>query len=164
MIGAGATLDIVTSGSLTIANSISNEGMIELNDPTLSIDGAVMLSGGGVVEMLGPSTFNLIVGVPGTGATLVNVNNTITGSGMIGQGDGNLTFNNEAAGTINANVSGESIVIDTGNTAIDAGLIEATNGGTVTIVDAMANSGTLAANGRLLEILGSVSGSGDGDD
>ena len=160
VIGAGATLDIVTSGSLTIANSISNEGMIELNDPTLSIDGTVMLSGGGVVEMLGPSTFNLIVGVPGTGATLVNVNNTITGSGMIGQGDGNLTFNNEAAGTINANVSGESIVIDTGNTAINAGLIEATNGGTVTIVDAMANSGTLAANGGLLEILGSVSGSG----
>ena len=160
VIGAGATLDIVTGGSLTIANSISNEGMIELNDPTLSIDGTVMLSGGGVVEMLGPSTFNLIVGVPGTGATLVNVNNTITGSGMIGQGDGNLTFNNEAAGTINANVSGELIVIDTGNTAINAGLIEATNGGTVTIVDAMVNSGTLAANGGLLEILGSVSGSG----
>ena len=154
VIGAGATLDIVTSGSLTIANSISNEGMIELNDPTLSIDGTVMLLGGGVVEMLGPSTLNLIVGVPGTGATLVNVNNTITGSGMIGQGDGNLTFNNEAAGTINANVSGELIVIDTGNTAINAGLIEATNGGTVTIVDAMANSGTLAANGGLLEILG----------
>jgi hypothetical protein len=159
VVASGATLDIVTGGSLTVANSINNAGMIELNDPTLSIDGTVTLSGGGVVEMLGPATFNLIVGVPNTGATLINVNNTITGAGMIGQGDGNLTFNNEAGGTINANVSGQSIVIDTGNTAINAGLIEATNGGTVTIVDGMANSGTLAANGGVLDAMGSISGS-----
>ena len=124
VVASGATLDIVTGGSLTITTSINNAGTIELNDPTLSIDGTVTLSGGGIVEMLGPATFNLIVGVPNTGATLVNVNNTITGAGMIGQGDGNLTFNNEAGGTINANVSGESIVIDTGNTAINAGLIK----------------------------------------
>ena len=39
---------------------------------------------------------------------------------MIGQGDGNLTLQNQAAGTVNANVSGEPIVINTGNTVINA--------------------------------------------
>ena len=160
VIGAGATLDIVTGGSLTVANAVNNAGVIELNDPTLSIDGTVMASGGGVINMLGSTTYNLIIGVPSTGATLVNVNNTITGSGMIGQGDGNLTLVNEAAGIINANVSGEPIIINTGNPVTNAGLIEATNGGTLTIDDSVVNSGTLAANGGILDVVGAVSGSG----
>ena len=134
--------------------------MIELDDPTLSITGTVTVSGGGVIEMLGSTTFNVIVGVPGSGATLVNVNNTITGSGMIGQGDGNLTLQNQAAGTINANVSGEPIVINTGNTVINAGLLEASNGGVLMIDDTVANAGILAANGGILHVGGAVSGSG----
>ena len=93
-IGQGAILNIVSGGSLLVSNEINNAGVIELDDPTLSITGTVTVSGGGVIEMLGPTTFNVIVGVPGSGATLVNVNNTITGSGMIGQGDGNLTLQN----------------------------------------------------------------------
>ena len=51
---------------------------------------------------MGPTHENLIIGVAGTGATLVNVNNTITGSGTIGQGDGALTLINGKNGTIEA--------------------------------------------------------------
>ena len=156
----GAILDIVAGGSLLVSNGINNGGVIKLDDPTLSINGSVKLSGGGMVEMLGPTTFNLIIGVPGTSATLINVDNTITGSGIIGQGVGNLTLQNDGAGVINANVGGGQIVLDTGNVVTNAGFFEASSGGTFTIEDPIANSGTLAANGGILAVAGSVTGSG----
>ena len=159
-VGQGAILDIVTGGSLVVSNGIINAGVIELADPTLSINGTVTLSGGGVIEMLGPTTFNLIIGVPGTSATLINVNNTITGSGLIGQGDGYLTLQNSAAGIINADVGGGQIIINTGNAVTNAGLFEASNGGILRIDDQVANAGTLAANGGLLDLVGAVTGSG----
>ncbi len=118
------------------------------------------LSGGGLIEMLGPTASNLIIGVPGTNAALVNADNTIAGSGMIGQGDGDLTLQNDAAGIINANLSGEQIIINTGNAVTNAGLFEATNGGVFTIDDRFANSGTLAANGGVIQVMGAVTGSG----
>jgi hypothetical protein len=162
VIGAGATLDIVPGGSLTVANSINNAGLIELNDPTLSINGTVTLSGGGVIEMLSSTSYNLIIGVPGTSAKLENVDNTIFGSGIIGRGDGQLTFVNDAAGTVNANVSGagNGIVINTGNPVSNAGLFEATLGGTFTIDDSLMNSGVLKANGGTVDVVGAITGSG----
>ena len=159
-IGGGAILDIVAGGSLLVSNGINNSGVIKLDDPTISINGSVKLSGGGVVEMLGPATFNLIIGVPGTNATLINVDNAIIGSGIIGQGVGNLTLQNDGAGTINANVGGGQIILDTGNVVTNAGLFEASSGGTFTIEDPIANSGTLAASGGILALAGAVTGSG----
>ena len=159
-VGPGAELIISVGGSLVVANAINNAGVIELNDPTLSISGPVTLSGGGLIEMLGPTASNLIIGVPGTNAALVNADNTIAGSGMIGQGDGDLTLQNNAAGIINANLSGEQIIINTGNAVTNAGLFEATNGGVLTIDDRVANSGTLAANGGVIQVMGEVTGSG----
>ena len=64
VIGEGAILNIISGGSLLVSNEINNAGVIELDDPTLSISGTVTVSGGGVIEMLGPTTFNVIVGVP----------------------------------------------------------------------------------------------------
>ena len=127
--------------------TIDNAGLIELNssgsDPTLAIDGTVTLQGGGELKMVGATAENMIVGVANTGATLVNLDNTITGSGTIGGGDGNLTLKN--FGTIDA--TGE-IVVNTGNEVINAGLMEATNGATLVLDDSIANSGgTIAASG-----------------
>ena len=160
VIGEGTILNIVSGGSLLVSNEINNAGVIILNDPTLSVSGKVTLTGGGVIENLGPTTADLIVGVANTNAALENINNTITGSGLIGQGDGNLTLQNDAAGTINANISGQPIIIDTGNTVINLGLMEATKGGTLTVRDSVANSGILAATGGILHVVGAVSGSG----
>ena len=105
-IGAGAILNIVSGGALELSNGISNFGTFQLNstgaDPTLAINGTVYLLDGGEIALKGPTAENLIVGVPGTGATLVNVDNTIIGSGTIGQGDGLLTLINGANGTIEA--------------------------------------------------------------
>ena len=81
--------------------------------------GPATLGAGGVyVDGLRAPT----VYVPGT--TLTNVNNTISGSGLIGQGDGNLTFINQ--GTVDATPlqAGDTglIVIHTKNTGGPSGI------------------------------------------
>ena len=157
-IGQGAILNIVSGGSLLVSSGVNNAGLIELNLSTLSIDGTATLSGGGTVEMIDPPAGNFIIAAPNTNSTLVNINDTIDGTGTIGNGNGNLTLQN--SGIVNANVSGEQIVIKTGNTVTNYGLLEASSGGVLTIDDSLANFGTLAASGGVLQALGAVSGSG----
>ncbi len=149
---------------LPLDGVVDNTGTIALNsggDATeLQIVGAgVMLEGGGQV-ILSDSSENMIVGT-NTDATLTNVDNIISGAGQIGAGDGNLTLINETAGTIDANYADGSLTLDTGNTIINAGLLEATNGGTLHIIDSVSNSGTLAAIGGTIMADGNVTGSGD---
>jgi FecR protein/Carbohydrate binding domain len=154
-VGPRATLDLVSGGSLTLANSDTGLGTVELDgtggDPTLAISGTVFLLGpdptvaaGGEILLNGPTANNLIVGVAGTDAKLVNVQDTIIGSGEIGQGDGNLTLVNGAEGTINAT---GLLIIDTGNKVVNSGLMEATAGGTLQIGDSVSNTGIVEATG-----------------
>ena len=143
---AGATLDIESGASLTIANSIQGPGTVDLDssgsDPTLAIDGAVTLQGGGTIEMTGGSGDN-IIGVSGSHAQLTNVSDTITGAGTIGSGDGRLTLINDA--TIEA--SGGVLAIATGNTVTNnaGAVLQALDGGTLEIEDNVSNSGTITA-------------------
>ena len=160
LIVAGATLEIVAGGSLTIAGNVDNAGTIILDDPPLTYSGTVSLTGGGQVQMVGPSSANVISGTPGT--TLTNFDNTIVGSGLIGTGDGHLTFVNQ--GTVDATslTAGDSglIVIDTSNQTTNSGIFEATGGGTLTIDDALSNSGKLEAIGGTVDVTHAVTGSG----
>ena len=136
------------AAALTIAGNVDNAGTIILDDPPLTYSGSVSLTGGGQIQMVGPSSANVISGTPGT--TLTNVDNTIVGSAYIGTGDGNLTFINKGtvdATPLNAGDSG-LIVINTGNQTTNTGVFEATGGGTFTIDDALLNSGKLEANRR----------------
>ena len=57
---------------------------------------------------------------------LANVDNTIDGSGYI---SGTLT--NAASGVIDANVCGQTLSVASGDSLTNAGLLEATNGGTL---------------------------------
>ena len=160
LIVAGATLEIVAGGSLTIAGNVDNAGTIILDDPPLTYSGSVSLTGGGQIQMVGPSSANVISGTPGT--TLTNVDNTIVGSADIGTGDGNLTFINKGtvdATPLNAGDSG-LIVINTGNQTTNTGVFEATGGGSFTIDDALLNSGKLEANGGTVDVTHAVTGSG----
>ena len=141
---------------LPLTGTIDNTGKIALNasgDHTeLQIIGdGVTLQGGGQL-VLSDSAANDIVGTTST-TTLTNVDNTISGAGHIGVGDGNLTLINEAHGTIDANVAGGTLVVDTGHTVINAGLLEASNGGTLLIEDAVngPGSGSAVINGGTLE-------------
>jgi len=157
---AGATLEIVVGGALTIAGNVDNSGTIILDDPPLSYSGPVSLTGGGQIQMMGASSANLISGTPGT--TLTNVDNTIVGSALIGTGDGHLTFVNQGIVDATPLAAGDSglIVINTGNQTTNAGVFEATGGGTLTIDDALLNSGKLEANGGIVDVAAAVTGSG----
>jgi hypothetical protein len=153
LINPGATLNIVSGTSFTIYDFIHGGGTIQLNgtgsDPTLFVHGTVSLVGGGTIKMLGPAGEDNILGVPGTGALLLNIDYTIEGTGTIGGGDGNLTFEN--FGTVNANDG--LLTIDTGNQVYNDGLMEATadplaaTAGTLAIKDSVANAGTVQADG-----------------
>ena len=149
---------------LPLTGEIDNAGTITLNsagnETDLEINGAgVTLQGGGNV-FLSDNHENVIFGATASSA-LTNVDNAISGAGQIGTGDGHLTLINETAGTIDANYSDGFLTIDTGNSIVNAGLLEATNGSTLQIIDDVSNSGTLAANGGTLVANGAVTGSGD---
>jgi hypothetical protein len=96
------------------------------------------------------------------GDTLVNLNNTISGAGNIGNG-GSLTLIND--GTINATGT-NALVINTASPITNAGLMEATGGGGLTLQSAVDNAatGTITAatgsSGGVLSFLGSVVNAG----
>ena len=81
---------------------------------------------------------------------LTNVDNTISGVGWIGSGDGNLTLINDAHGTIEANVTGGALILDTGNDIKNDGLLEAANGGVLKVEDSV-HGGTATIAGGTVE-------------
>src|SRR6202034_649559 len=109
------------------------------------IGSGITLEGGGQLTLLENS---VIVGT-NPADTLTNVDNTISGAGEIGAGDGDLTLVNEVQGTIVANVSGGTLILDTGNTIVNQGQLEATNGGILQIDDPVAGGTAIVAGGTL---------------
>ena len=136
-----------------MSQGIADFGTLQINssgsDPKLAINGTVYLLNNGTLALVGPTDENLIIGVAGTDAKLVNVNNTITGSGTIGQGDGALTLVNGKNGTIEATplLASDSglLIIDTGNRVSNSGTMTAAAGGTLQIDDPVTNLGLIQA-------------------
>ncbi|WP_213737477.1 autotransporter-associated beta strand repeat-containing protein [Bradyrhizobium sp. dw_411] len=145
----GATLNMA-QGSLTVGG-LTNAGTIAINssgsDPALVIHGAITLTGGGAIEMLGPTAGNFILG--DFAASLVNADNLIEGSGNIGGGDGRLTFINKASVDATPVVAGDSglLIINTGNAIQNFGVLEATLTGQLQIEDRLFNFGSVEAIG-----------------
>ena len=113
------------------------------------------------VTLQGKEVIGLTRGAPieggGSPVTLVNVNNTIEGDGTIG-GAG-LKLNNKVGGLIEANGTGAVLVVDTAaNTIINGGTMAATVSNTLFIGSKVSNTGTLVANGGLIDCAGSVTG------
>ncbi len=101
----------------------------------------MILSGGGKVSL--SSSGNNLITDDGNPRTLTNLNNTISGAGTIGDSD--LTLVN--SGTIDANISGGTLTIETGaNVITNAGLMEA-NGPITNLVisGSLTNLGTVEA-------------------
>ena len=144
------TMTVSDGAALPLSGTIDNVGLIAIDstgDQTvLQVTGDGMtLEGGGQVVMSGDAT---IVGT-GPSDVLTNVDNTISGSGQIGDGDGNLTLINEAHGVINADVSGAALVLDTGHAIANAGLLEASNGGLLKVDDAVSGGSVDIAGGTV---------------
>ena len=156
---------VVSDGAMMpLDGIIDNTGTIALNstgDQTeLQIVGnGITLQGGGQLTM-SDSGANLIDGTTAS-TVLTNVDNTISGAGQIGTGDGNLTLVNEAHGTINANIAGGVLNLDTGSNVItNFGTLEASNGGELAVHSAVDNSGGTieAVSGGHVDFLGAVTG------
>jgi autotransporter passenger strand-loop-strand repeat protein len=167
--GGVNTADLVVAAGtkLSLEGTINNDqywanSQIYVNEAILLIAGSVTLdaSGGNGVVSLSSSSTNAIEGA-GTGASLTNVNNTISGSGQIGLVDGTLALDNEAGGTID----GGALAINTGGATVDnAGILEAPNFGELQITDGVDNAASgngIFADGGDVLILGAVTGGGN---
>ena len=144
------TITVSDGAELPLSGTIDNIGLIAINstgDQTmLQLTGTgATLEGGGQVVMSGDAT------IAGTGPAdvLTIVDNTISGSGHIGTGDGNLALVNEAHGVIDADVSGTALVLDTGNAIVNAGLLEASNGGVLQVNDVVSGGHAGIAGGTI---------------
>ena len=146
-------LDITTNAWLTVEGTIDDTDVINLQstgyDTRLILGANTTLEGGGAVTLTDNGN-NSILGATGA-TTLTNVNNTISGAGNLG--DGQMTLVNEAGGVIDAN-GANAIILDTsGETVTNAGLIEATGAGGLTIQNTEVNNSTV---GTIVVDTGSV--------
>jgi hypothetical protein len=121
----------------------------------MAVVGEFRFVGAGTVDMT--SVKDSIVS-NGSAAQLRNDDNLIEGAGTIG--DANLTLQNEADASINAN-STSALTIDTGsNQVYNAGLLESTNTGGLKIVGALLSDGVLSASKGDLDVTGGLGGAG----
>ena len=153
-ISSGTILNIPNNDGLNFgAGTITNNGTINLNSTANNTElvtsgGNVTLTGGGAIIMSAGNTNNMIL-AGAAGQMLTNVNNTISGTGQIGNGGG-LLFVNDAGGTVDA--SGGTLTIapynNTTGSTTNQGLLEATAGGTLLLENTVTNTGgTILATG-----------------
>jgi T5SS/PEP-CTERM-associated repeat protein len=147
---------VINGAQVTISGTIMLGGALSVTTPNLIVSaGGAALSGGGTVVLSNLAT-NAIYGASST-ATLTN-NDTILGAGLLGSGVLNLV--NSAKAVIDGDDSA-ALTINTGSQAIsNAGTIESTGAGGVTIASAVINSGLLEAIGGNLTVKGAVTGKG----
>jgi len=143
------TLTVADGTALALAGTIDNSGVISVAAAAavtaIEIDGDVTLQGGGHIE-LSESNQNYVFG---TDATLINVDNTITGSGDFG--NGTLAFQN--AGVVEA-LGPYALIIDTGGASfVNTGTLE-TGGGTLMIHSPVTGEGNALIAGGTLEFFG----------
>jgi hypothetical protein len=135
------TIAVGSNATFEISGAVQNSGTIQLDQnsdaATFLINGYASLSGGGTVSLTDQS-LNTISGV-GEGATLENIDNTISGSGLLG--NGSLALINDSAGTIDATGTNHQLIIDTdGSFFSNSGVVEATGPAGILIQDTSVNN------------------------
>jgi hypothetical protein len=152
------TIAVLNNTALTVLGTITNTGTISLQSsynvtelligPGGMTPGTVTLTGNGTV-FLGDYPNNIIQGSI-AGETLINLNNTITGAGQLG--DGNLAITNDATISAVSASSGNALVLNAAVT--NTKLIEALSTGTLVIQSTINNgsSGTIMANGGFVDL------------
>ncbi|MGI8841781.1 MAG: beta strand repeat-containing protein [Caulobacteraceae bacterium] len=173
--GSGANaggIRIENGATLTLQGPVSNTGSMEIfgGASATSIvigQGGVTLDGGGDIILYFRGTQSQQIVGAASGAVLTDVDNRITGQGVLG--GGRLTLVNQAKGFIEA--KGGLLTVDTGtNTIVNAGLITAEGApgddglppGLGLYKSPLANSGILEADGdgSTLTFDGAVTGTG----
>ena len=148
-ISKGSTYTAGPSTTTQLNGAIVNDGTFAINGATgnavVNLGSAVTLSGKGTITMASGSSGSAYL--RGSGLTLTNTNDTIEGSGFIGD-SGQLTLVNK--GTIDANSKGQNLNINQGNGAVtNTKTLEATAGGVLQLFNSITNTGgTITASGK----------------
>ena len=159
-LASGNALDFNPGTQIILYGSqILNAGQININGGGNS-NSYLYMQGGATTTLSGGGTLNLSTTTTGgggnaylyfqNGTTLVNVDNTIQGDGIIYNNGSAIT--NQSGGIINANSNGSPLVnylaLEYGNVT-NAGLLEATNSGDLQLYGTTINNkgGNITANG-----------------
>ncbi|MFC3533651.1 type I secretion C-terminal target domain-containing protein [Vogesella facilis] len=159
--------EIHNAGVMTIADGailplggvMDNSGSIVLGaaggDARLEVlVESLTLQGGGQL-VLSDDANNIVFG-GAANATLINVDNTISGAGQLGGGQ--MTLVNHAS--IIADGS-NALLLDTGsNSIVNSGQLQASGDGGMVVTSSLENSGNLWANDSSLQLQQAVSGQG----
>jgi hypothetical protein len=170
-ISSGSTVSAPANNTTYISGTTTNAGTILINagggsNGTLTLNSNTTLTGGGNVTLAEASGGGTDYIEQGTGSlTLTNTNNTIQGSGIIG--NGGLTVVNSAGGTISSDVSGGSLVLNgsggltnSGTLQVSSGaLLQVTNGPFTNFSGTTLTGGTYNVSGTLeIDELGTAGG------
>ncbi len=125
-----AAINILDGQTLNVAGNLTNNGTINVNQASTASSTSNLTFSGGTIS--GTGFINL--SAAGTGAELNSAQSMTFGSGQTVDGQGTITSNFTNDGTINANVSGQSLILGPTNVSlasplVNNNLIEATNGG-----------------------------------
>ena len=173
----GATLDgsgnavlnlglvtVTDQNVMTLLGTLTNQGTLALQStyygatlaigPSTGVAGTVTLGGGGLLSLTDHP--NNRIQASQAGAKLVNLNNTISGAGQIGNG---TTLNVVNSGTIDANAT-NALYINTLGSFANNGLLESTDGTySGLIINSVINSsggGTISAAGGNVYLQGAT--------
>jgi fibronectin-binding autotransporter adhesin len=154
--------DIQNNGATEISGTLTNNGTITMeaagNTTELYLTGNTTLSGSGTV-VLNSTNNQWSAYINGAAGTVLTNQSTITGWGTVGNGA--VEISNASNGVINSNISGGNILLNpyTSVASSNAGLLEATNGGTLTMSNGTwNNTGTIqAATGSSVVLQSNVS-------
>ena len=145
---------IQNNGATEVSGTFTNNGTVTINatgnTSEIYLTGNTTLAGSGTINLT--STNGDYTGfIDGVGASVLTNQTTINGWGSVG--NGNLQITNTPSGVINSNQSGGNITVQPYGvtTSSNAGLIEATNGGTITM-----NNGTWTNTGKIEAQAGSA--------
>ncbi|MEQ6289382.1 beta strand repeat-containing protein, partial [Vogesella sp. GCM10023246] len=150
---------IADGAILPLGGVMDNSGRIELGaaagDARLEVlVESLTLQGGGQV-VLSDDAHNIVFG-GAANATLINMDNTISGAGQLGGGQ--MTLVNHAS--IIADGS-NALLLDTGsNSIVNSGQLQASGSGGMVVASSLENSGNLWANDSSLQLQQEVSGQG----
>ena len=142
-ISAKSLVTSADNSTTTLLGTIDNLGTIEqiggnAQNAALFIGGAVTLTGGGTVLLDTIATNGGNAFIEGNGNTLTNTNNTILGTGIIG--NGNLLLVN--GGVIDATPESGTVGLTlNGGLVTNTKLLEATAGGVLAIQTSVTNTG-----------------------
>ena len=115
----------------SIENTLINHGTLAPANPqSIFVASNTTLSGGGVIALASLNLGSVITNT-GSNRTLTNTDNLLRGTGQIGYSS--LSVINGAAGIIQADVSGQTLLLDGSGSFTNNGLMRAQNGGTLTL-------------------------------